>query len=91
MVSQKKNLSGPFTLYLIEPNTDQLKTFKNDLIPDLSLSSEFVILNNEADNKKYENVIHLKVTYMDDTNSKTLRNGGAQNPNLHHNQANDID
>ena len=80
MISQKKNMKGPFSLYVIEPNTDRLKVFKNDLIADLTDSSEFVVLNNEADNKKYESVVQLKVTYLDDTNAKTLRNTQA-NPN----------
>ena len=63
-------------LCLIEPNTDQLRVFKSDLIPDLvDSSSQFVILNNEADNKKFENVVQLKVTYLDDTNAKTTKQG----------------
>lgn len=50
-------MTGPFSIYIIEPNTDMLKVFKNDLIPDLTDSSEFVILNNDADNKKFESVV----------------------------------
>ncbi len=64
-------MTGPFSIFIIEPNTDMLKVFKNDLIPDLTDSSEFVILNNESDNKKFESVIQLKTTYLDDTNAKT--------------------
>jgi hypothetical protein len=50
-------MNGPFSLCIIEPNTDLLKVFKNDLIPDLTDSSEFVVLNNDADNKKFESLI----------------------------------
>ncbi len=74
MISHKKNMTGPFSICIIEPNTDMLKVFKNELIPDLNESSEFVILNNESDNKKFESLIQLKTTYLDDTNVKTLRN-----------------
>lgn len=84
-------MSGPFSLCIIEPNTDQLKVFKNDLIPDLADTSEFVILNNEADNKKFESVIQLKVTYLDDTTGKTLRNGQAPHNQGHSNNGNDLD
>lgn len=84
-------MNGPFSIYVIEPNTDLLKVFKNDLIPDLSDNSEFVILNNEADNKKFESVIQLKVTYLDDTNAKTLRNAQANHNHGHNNSGNDLD
>ena len=91
MISQKKNMHGPFSIYIIEPNTDLLKVFKNDLLPDLTDSSEFVILNNDADNKKFESVIQLKTTYLDDTNAKTLRNAQAPQNHGHNNSGNDLD
>lgn len=43
------------------------------MIPDLSEQSHFLILNNEADNPKYENVIQLKVFHLDDTANQTRK------------------
>lgn len=84
-------MTGPFSIYIIEPNTDMLKVFKNDLIPDLTDSSEFVILNNDADNKKFESVVQLKTTYLDETNAKTIRNAQAHQNHGHNNSGNDLD
>ena len=61
-----------FSLALIEPNQNFLKVYK-DMIPDLSEQSHFLILNNEADNPKYENVIQLKVFHLDDTANQTRK------------------
>ena len=72
LLTTKRNLSGTFSLALIEPNTNQLRIFK-DLVPDLGDSSHFLILNNDADNRKYETIIQLKCNHLDETSNQTKK------------------
>jgi hypothetical protein len=44
-----------------------------ELLPDLNSHSSFVILNNEADNRKYENVVQFKVHSMEESQGKTVK------------------
>lgn len=53
-------------LYLckLDPNTCKYKVYKE--IPDLDKDSIFIVLNNDVDEKKYENAVQIVVMRADD-------------------------